>query len=143
MSFNLSLVGFVVVALAMSLPSTYVLARPLHLKNGLIDPRPENERRSIEHLPPAGSDTFNPGTLSHPFDMVGNPLKAVTDDEGLDLPGISDLTSLPSLSAPSKAGSLLGVSGISNLPASPNAEGLGGVSSAESSPGSSLVGGLL
>ncbi|KAG2352248.1 hypothetical protein BDR07DRAFT_1418239 [Suillus spraguei] len=44
---------------------------------------PANARRYTEHVPPIGSDTFNPGTLSHPATVAVDPLEAVLDESGL------------------------------------------------------------
>jgi hypothetical protein len=44
---------------------------------------PANARRYSEHVPPIGSDTFNPGTLSHPATVAVDPLEAILDQSGL------------------------------------------------------------
>ncbi|KAG2075161.1 hypothetical protein BDR04DRAFT_1092014 [Suillus decipiens] len=44
---------------------------------------PANARRYSEHVPPIGSDTFNPGTLSHPATVAVDPLEVVLDESGL------------------------------------------------------------
>ncbi|KAG1889478.1 hypothetical protein F4604DRAFT_1712570 [Suillus subluteus] len=44
---------------------------------------PANARRYTEHVAPIGSDTFNPGTLSHPATVAVDPLEAILDESGL------------------------------------------------------------
>ncbi|KAG1828415.1 hypothetical protein EV424DRAFT_539446 [Suillus variegatus] len=56
-----------------------ISARPVS-ENSL---NPANARRYSEHVPPIGSDTFNPGTLSHPATVAVDPLEAILDESGL------------------------------------------------------------
>ncbi|KAG2154578.1 hypothetical protein DEU56DRAFT_769254 [Suillus clintonianus] len=42
-----------------------------------------NARGYSEHVPPIGSDTFNPGTLSHPATIAVDPFEAILDESGL------------------------------------------------------------
>ncbi|KAA1468125.1 hypothetical protein DENSPDRAFT_833328 [Dentipellis sp. KUC8613] len=39
--------------------------------------------KRVEPVPPAGSGTFNPGTLSHPTDIL--PIKQLIESEGLPM----------------------------------------------------------
>ncbi|KAI0050576.1 hypothetical protein FA95DRAFT_1603400 [Auriscalpium vulgare] len=39
----------------------------------------------MDAVPPAGSSTFNPGTLSHPLSSGGVPVKELLEAEGLPL----------------------------------------------------------
>ncbi|KAG1766400.1 hypothetical protein EDD22DRAFT_878133, partial [Suillus occidentalis] len=66
-------VVFPVIALAI-LKVISTSARPVSERMG---------RRYTEHVPPMGSDTFNPGTLSHPATVAVDPLEAILDESGL------------------------------------------------------------
>ncbi|KAG0702747.1 hypothetical protein DFH29DRAFT_920219, partial [Suillus ampliporus] len=71
-------VVFPVVALAV-LKAMCISARPLSESYS----NPANARRYSEHVPPIGSDTFNPGTLSHPATIAVDPLEVMLDASGL------------------------------------------------------------
>ncbi|KAG2755415.1 hypothetical protein P692DRAFT_20767541 [Suillus brevipes Sb2] len=78
MVFPRSNVVFPVIALAiLKVMSTF--ARPVSENSSNL----ANERRYTEHVPPMGSDTFNPGTLSHPATVAVDPLEAILDESGL------------------------------------------------------------
>ncbi|KAG2159603.1 uncharacterized protein EDB93DRAFT_1244395 [Suillus bovinus] len=78
MVFLLPNVIFSVIALTL-LKVMSVSARPVSENS----PNPTNARRYSEHVPPIGSDTFNPGTLSHPATVAVDPLEVLLDGSGL------------------------------------------------------------
>ncbi|KAH7914737.1 hypothetical protein BJ138DRAFT_1177051 [Hygrophoropsis aurantiaca] len=99
--------------------SLQAYARPFNTASfGLV---PNAKRSPTKHLPPAGSDTYNPGTLSHPVDLVVSPAEAIVDDENLDLFGLLDFTSLKPLS---ELGGLSGGSGSAIVGGGSNAVGI-------------------
>ncbi|KAG1757830.1 hypothetical protein EDB19DRAFT_1901323 [Suillus lakei] len=69
---------FPVIALAI-LKALCISARPVSENSS----NPTNARRYSEHVPPIGSDTFNPGTLSHPATIAVDPLEVILDESGL------------------------------------------------------------
>ncbi|KAG1784213.1 hypothetical protein EV702DRAFT_41835 [Suillus placidus] len=71
-------VVFSVIALAI-LKVMSISARPVSENSS----SPANTRRYTQHVPPIGSDTFNPGTLSHPATVAVDPLEAILDESGL------------------------------------------------------------
>ncbi|KAG2045106.1 hypothetical protein BDR03DRAFT_1086644 [Suillus americanus] len=78
MVFLLPNVVFSIIALAI-LKVMCISARPVSENSS----NPANARRYSEHVPPMGSDTFNPGTLSHPATIAVDPLEAILDESGL------------------------------------------------------------
>jgi hypothetical protein len=79
MVFLLPNVVFPVIALAI-LKVMSTSAHPVSEKSSNL----ANGRRYTKHVPPIGSDTFNPGTLSHPATVAVDPLEAVLDESGLE-----------------------------------------------------------
>ncbi|KAF8846148.1 hypothetical protein BDN67DRAFT_20383 [Paxillus ammoniavirescens] len=52
--------------------------------SGLVDaPQPREQGQPCTPLPPMGSDTFNPGTLSHPGTIATSPIENLLSFGGL------------------------------------------------------------